>query len=112
MTPAIPPKYQKLYKRSKETIERVFADAKEKHVMRYTQYRGLVQVPNWEELKFAAMNPQKAGQLAVEGGFFRFHFYPLLGSIHQRLNPRLMHEPGFSTGWQKHRGAVFFVFGR
>ena len=24
----------------KETIERVFADAKEKHAMRYTQYRG------------------------------------------------------------------------
>ncbi|MBM6978085.1 transposase, partial [Intestinimonas butyriciproducens] len=41
------PKYQKLYKRRKETIERVFADAKEKHAMRYTQYRGLAQVSNW-----------------------------------------------------------------
>ena len=30
------PKYQKLYKRWKETIERVFADAKEKHAMHYT----------------------------------------------------------------------------
>ena len=40
------PKYQKLYKRRKETIERVFADAKEKHAMRYTQYRGLAQVSN------------------------------------------------------------------
>ena len=38
------PQYQKLYKRRKETIERVFADAKEKHAMRYTQYRGLAQV--------------------------------------------------------------------
>ena len=38
------PKYQKLYKRWKETIERVLADAKEKHAMRYTQYRGLAQV--------------------------------------------------------------------
>ena len=28
----------------KETIERVFADAKEKHAMRYTQYRGLAKV--------------------------------------------------------------------
>ena len=36
--------YQELYKRRKETIERVFADAKEKHAMRYTQYRGLAQV--------------------------------------------------------------------
>lgn len=43
----------------KETIERVFADAKEKHAMRYTQYRGLAQVSNWVKLKFAAMNLNK-----------------------------------------------------
>jgi len=50
------PKYRDLYKQRKETIERVFADAKEKHTMRYTQYRGLAQVTNWVKLKFAAMN--------------------------------------------------------
>ncbi|CEQ11121.1 ISBma2 [[Clostridium] sordellii] len=32
---------KKIYKRRKQTIERVFADAKEKHGMRYTQLRGL-----------------------------------------------------------------------
>ena len=53
------PRYQKLYKQRKETIERVFADAKEKHAMRYTQYRGLAQVTNWVKLKFAAMNLKK-----------------------------------------------------
>ena len=42
------PEYRELYKRRKETIERVFADAKEKHAMRYTQYRGLAQVTNWQ----------------------------------------------------------------
>ena len=47
------PKYRELYKRRKETIERVFADAKEKHAMRYTQYRGLAQVTNWVKLKFS-----------------------------------------------------------
>ena len=41
------PKYQELYRRRKETVERVFADAKEKHTMRYTQYRGLAQAANW-----------------------------------------------------------------
>jgi len=51
--------YAQLYKRRKETIERVFADAKEKHAMRYTQYRGLAQVTNWVKLKFAAMNLKK-----------------------------------------------------
>ena len=48
--------YRELYKKRKETIERVFADAKEKHAMRYTRYRGLAQVTNWVKLKFAAMN--------------------------------------------------------
>lgn len=31
-------------KKRKETIERVFADGKEKHGMRYMQYRGLAEV--------------------------------------------------------------------
>ena len=38
------PKYKELYRQRKETIERVFADAKEKHAMRYTRYRGLAQM--------------------------------------------------------------------
>lgn len=53
------PKYRALYALRKETIERVFADAKEKHAMRYTQYRGLAQVTKWVKLKFAAMNLKK-----------------------------------------------------
>ena len=53
------PKYADLYKQRKETIERVFADAKEKHAMRYTPYRGLAQVSNWVRLKFIAMNLKK-----------------------------------------------------
>ena len=51
--------YKELYRLRKEKIERVFADAKEKHAMRYTQYRGLAQVTNWVKLKFAAMNLKK-----------------------------------------------------
>ena len=42
-----------------QTIERVFADAKEKHAMRYTLYRGLAAVTAWVKLKFAAMNLKK-----------------------------------------------------
>ena len=53
------PVYKNLYDLRKETIERVFADAKEKHAMRYTPYRGLSQVTNWVRLKFAAMNLKK-----------------------------------------------------
>lgn len=80
------PKYKEMYERRKETIERVFADAKEKHAMRYTPYRGLSQVTNWVRLKFAAMNlkkyavhrwkrlnvPQPSADFSL---FFNFLFY-------------------------------------
>jgi len=47
-----------------QTIERVFADAKEKHGMRYTMLRGLDRVRNWVRLKFAAMNLKKIAMWA------------------------------------------------
>ena len=53
------PEYKELYTHRKETVERVFADAKEKHGMRYTPYRGLAQVTKWVRLKFAALNLKK-----------------------------------------------------
>ena len=48
-----------VYKRRKETIERVFADAKEKHGMRYTHLRGLAQIKMAVTLTFACMNLKK-----------------------------------------------------
>lgn len=52
-------RHKRYYKMRKETIERVFADAKENHGLRYTRYTGLAQVTNWVRLKFAAMNLKK-----------------------------------------------------
>lgn len=48
-----------IYQQRKETIERVFADAKEKHGMRYTQYRGLAKVKMELTLLFGCMNLKK-----------------------------------------------------
>lgn len=48
-----------IYSLRSQTIERVFADAKEKHSMRYTYIRSLPRVQNWVRLKFAAMNLKK-----------------------------------------------------
>ena len=62
------PKYKELYEKRKETIERVFADAKEKHSMRYTFMRGLAQVTNWVRLKFVAMNLKKFAIHRQKGG--------------------------------------------
>lgn len=50
---------QATYSLRSQTIERVFADAKEKHGMRYTNHRGLNRVSAWARLKFAAMNLKK-----------------------------------------------------
>ncbi|WP_242947997.1 transposase, partial [Clostridium baratii] len=46
-------------KRRKETIERVFADAKEKHGMRFTHLRSLVKIKFETTLIFACMNLKK-----------------------------------------------------
>ena len=48
-----------LYSLRSQTIERVFADAKELHGMRYTQYRGLAKLKMELTLKFASMNLKK-----------------------------------------------------
>ncbi len=48
-----------VYKRRKETIERVFADAKEKHGMRFTHLRGLAKVKMEVTLIFSCMNLKK-----------------------------------------------------
>lgn len=58
------------YQKRKETIERVFADAKEKHAMRYTHHRGLNRVTQWVRLKFAAMNLKKLATWAWRRSFF------------------------------------------
>lgn len=58
--------YKELYRLRKEKIERVFADAKEKHGMRYTQYRGLAQVTNWVKLKFVDYKSEKTGSMEME----------------------------------------------
>ncbi len=50
---------KEIYDRRKETIERVFADAKEKHAMRYTHHRGLAAVSRWVRLKYATLNLKK-----------------------------------------------------
>jgi hypothetical protein len=52
------------YAARSQTIERVFADAKEKHSMRFTFLRGLDRVRNRVGLKFAAMNLKKMAMWA------------------------------------------------
>lgn len=50
---------KKIYAKHKETIERVFADLKEKHAMRWTTLRGLRKVSMQAMLVYACMNLKK-----------------------------------------------------
>lgn len=50
---------KEIYSLRSPTIERVFADTKEKHGMRYTQYRGIKKVRMELNLLFACMNLRK-----------------------------------------------------
>ena len=58
--------YEWLYER----LERVFADAKEKHAMRYTHHRGLAAVTRWVRLKYATMNLKKLANWSWNNSFF------------------------------------------
>lgn len=68
---------KELYAKRKETIERVFGDAKEKHGFRYTQYRGKAKIEMEVALTYTAMNLKKLARwLAYPFGFlFRFNFF-------------------------------------
>ena len=61
---------KEIYAMRKETIERVFADAKEKHTMRYTHHRGLARVKSWVRLKYVAMNLKKLAEWSWNNSFF------------------------------------------
>ena len=93
------PKYKALYDLRKETIERVFADAKEKYAMRFTQYRGLVQVTKWVKLKVAAMNLKK---LALHGGGYSWlsSLFDVLLRFFYAFTPFPKGNGAFSTDWQ------------
>lgn len=74
---------KEIYAMRKETVERVFADAKEKHAMRYTHHRGLTRVKNWVRLKYAAMNLKKLAEWSWKSSVFRTIF-TLLGPKNRR----------------------------
>ncbi len=53
------PEVKEIYAKRKETIERVFTDAKEKHGMRWTTLRGLKKLSMKAMLTFTALNLKK-----------------------------------------------------
>lgn len=76
------------YKRRKETIERVFADAKEKHGMRYTRLRSVEKITMEVTLIFACMNLKKLASRLWKRGVTFYHLYVIAPSnyLHMVIN--------------------------
>lgn len=69
---------KEIYEKRKETIERVFADAKELHGMRYAKHRGLGRVKMELNLLFACMNLKKLANRLFRNGLFSSAFWRFL----------------------------------
>lgn len=65
---------KELYSLRSQTIERVFADAKELHSMRYTRHRGLDRMKMELNLLFAYMNLKKLASKLWKNGLTPFAF--------------------------------------
>ena len=68
------PQGEAIYKMRGQTIERVFGDAKEKHLLRYTHLRGRARMRMQVLLTFACMNLKKLAKWKAKTGFFQ-RFY-------------------------------------
>ncbi len=101
-----------IYAKRKETIERVFADAKEKHAMRYTHHRGLARVTNWVRLKYAAMNLKKLANWSWNNSAFSL-FQRLFSTIYARTTVFRMRKQWFFDRLNKSslsEGAFNYIF--
>ena len=89
------PEGKEMYALRGQTIERVFADAKEKHFMRYTYFRGLKKLRMQVLLTFAAMNLKKLAKWKKKNGslasFSRFSL--VLSKILHRSSSNMYFAP-------------------
>lgn len=72
---------REIYSKRSETIERVFADAKELHGLRYTQYRGLAKLKMELTLKFACMNLKKLAVWKARNSFSALKILDLMKKL-------------------------------
>lgn len=76
---------KKIYAKRKETIERVFADLKEKHGLRWTTLRGLKKVSMQVTLAFTCMNLKKIANWVWKNNKPHKYFSVLIVKIHNLI---------------------------
>jgi transposase len=86
------PEIKAIYERRKETIERVFADAKVKHGLRFTQLRGLAKVTMQVTLTFACMNLKKLAKLKGKSSSpsLLWNYLVIPASLFIKFKPRFL----------------------
>ena len=95
---------RQIYAQRKETIERVFADAKEKHAMRYTHHRGLAAVTRWVRLKYAAMNLKKLAEWSWRN-YVSFPLFAFFAPISRRIPAFVACKQGFFDKLKRYSGS-------
>lgn len=83
---------KEIYKLRSETIERVFADAKEKHGMRYTKYRGIGKVRMELNLLFACMNLKKLANWLDRKGLVLSRYFDFLFLLWEKIDKILFNK--------------------
>ena len=81
------PKGKEIYSLRKETVERIFADAKVKHGLRYTQFRGLAKLRVQALLTFSCMNLKKLASWKRKN-----RLLPVFSAFLRQLNGFLLHN--------------------
>ncbi len=90
-------KYKEIYKRRSETIERVFADAKELHTLRFTKFKGIERNRNFLYLLFSCMNLKKfANKLHRDSLFSVYIRYTNITFMHIFTFKRCLYEFKFA----------------
>ena len=79
--------HKEIYPKRKETIERVFADGKENHCLRYTRYRGINRVNDSVMLIYASMNLKK-----LANWLSKPHKQSVLSSIYWNIRSFLLNS--------------------
>lgn len=80
---------KEIYDLRKETIERVFGDAKENHGMRFTHYNGKHLMEMKIGLTFACLNLKKLVKMKIKYGLLQpilSHFFRILSYLNFYMN--------------------------
>ena len=89
---------KELYGRRKETIERLFGNAKENHGFRYTQLYGRARMEMKTGLTYACMNLKKLAKIKQQRDLLRENITSLFAHLRNTFSISAYHIKGMALG--------------